>query len=152
MKLIAHRGNLSGPNQETENTPEAIDNAISKGFDSEIDVWIFKGKLFLGHDAPSIEIEENWINIRRQFLWVHCKNTEALSYFTENGFNCFFHDVDAYTLTLHGYVWAYPGMPASGKKCIAVMPEYVSDVMEYDLSKYFGVCSDYVFELREKND
>jgi hypothetical protein len=55
-------------------------------------------------------------------------------------------------LTLKGFVWAYPDMPVAGNRCIAVMPEYVSDVMEYDLSKYFGVCSDYVVNLKEKND
>jgi hypothetical protein len=149
MKLIAHRGNLSGPNPETENTASAIDEAISRGFDAEIDVWMFNGKVFLGHDAPSFEIDKKWINERHHALWIHCKNTEAFGYFVEKGFNCFFHDVDAYTLTVDGYIWAYPGMPAAGKKCIAVMPEYVSDVMKYDLSEYFGVCSDYVLSISE---
>lgn len=152
MRFIAHRGNTSGPNPETENTTLAIDRAISQGFDSEIDVWMFNGKIFLGHDAPSFEIDMEWIEERRDVLWIHCKNTEALGNFTEAGFNCFFHDVDAYTLTLGGYIWAYPGRPSAGQKCIAVMPEYVSDVAEYDLSKYFGVCSDHVIELKEKND
>ena len=147
MKLIAHRGNTSGPNQETENTTSAIDEALSQGFDSEIDVWMFHGKVFLGHDAPSFEIDPEWVEERRHKLWVHCKNTEALGYFAEKGFNCFFHDIDAYTLTLEGFVWAYPGMPAAGNKCIAVMPEYVSDISEYDFSKYFGVCSDYVLDI-----
>jgi len=152
MKLISHRGNLSGPNPETENTPEAVDGALRLGFDVEVDVWVVGEKLFLGHDFPSLEIEESWVNERRQFLWIHCKNADALSYFVKRDCNCFFHDVDAYTLTLDGYVWAYPGMPASGEKCIAVMPEYITNLADFDSSKYFGVCSDHVLELRKEND
>ena len=33
MHLIAHRGNISGPNPKRENTPEYIEEAIEKGFD-----------------------------------------------------------------------------------------------------------------------
>jgi hypothetical protein len=87
------------------------------------------------------------MNIKEIYNYLYKSYYEP--YFVEKGFNCFFHDVDAYTLTLDGYIWAYPGMPAAGKKCIAVMPEYVSDVMKYDLSEYFGVCSDYVLSISE---
>ena len=39
MKLISHRGNLSGPIPESENNPSYITNAINKGFDVEVDFW-----------------------------------------------------------------------------------------------------------------
>ena len=39
MKLISHRGNLEGRKPELENNPEYIDEALSKGYDVEIDVW-----------------------------------------------------------------------------------------------------------------
>ena len=39
MKVISHRGNLNGPNKQTENTIESIKTAINLGFDVEIDVW-----------------------------------------------------------------------------------------------------------------
>lgn len=149
MKLIAHRGNIDGPSEDTENTCETIDLAIERGFDAEVDVWVFNGEIFLGHDAPSLKIDKRWMNERHHRLWVHCKNTEALGYFSGRGFNCFFHDVDAYTITSDGFVWAYPGMPAAGKKCIAVMPEHVSSLNDYVFENYFGVCSDYVSELKE---
>ena len=37
MKLIAHRGNIDGPSDE-QNSPDYIDNALSLGYDAEIDV------------------------------------------------------------------------------------------------------------------
>ena len=39
MKLIAHRGNINGPNPETENTVNQIDKCIEEGYDVEIDLW-----------------------------------------------------------------------------------------------------------------
>ena len=39
MKLIAHRGNVNGPDPLTENTPEKIESAITAGYDVEIDIW-----------------------------------------------------------------------------------------------------------------
>ena len=40
MKLIAHRGNINGPNPEMENNPEYILNTLSLGYDCEIDVHL----------------------------------------------------------------------------------------------------------------
>jgi len=52
MKLIAHRGNIDGPNSSQENRPEYIEAAIAKGYDVEIDIRYdtFNKILYLGHD------------------------------------------------------------------------------------------------------
>ena len=42
MKLIAHRGNLSGPDRERENTTDTIRKALEEGFDVELDVRLSK--------------------------------------------------------------------------------------------------------------
>ena len=39
MKLIAHRGNVNGPNPDKENHTDYINEAIILGYDVEIDVW-----------------------------------------------------------------------------------------------------------------
>ena len=39
MKLIAHKGNIDGPNTVTENHPEQIDKCINAGYDVEVDLW-----------------------------------------------------------------------------------------------------------------
>ena len=41
MYLISHRGNLEGPKAEYENSISYIENAISKGFEVEVDVWFY---------------------------------------------------------------------------------------------------------------
>lgn len=37
--VIAHRGNISGPDPEQENKPEYLQAALDKGYDVEVDVW-----------------------------------------------------------------------------------------------------------------
>ena len=55
MKLISHRGNISGPNPERENHPEYIFEVLQAGYDVEIDVWFVDNKFMLGHDEPQYE-------------------------------------------------------------------------------------------------
>ncbi len=140
MILIAHRGNTVGKFESYENEPNYIDKAISEGFDVEIDVRVIDGVIFLGHDAPQYGITLKWLNDRVDKLWIHCKNIEAVEWFnTIGGFNYFWHETDAVTITSHGWLWAYPGNQPV-RKSIAVMPELNGD----DLSKCGGVCSDYI--------
>lgn len=151
MILIAHRGNITGPNPERENSPDYIDEAIEKGYDVEVDVrGSFAEGLYLGHDDRQYEISPEWLFERLQHLWIHAKDIEALYTFTQEtkGWNAFWHQEDDHTLTTHGFIWAYPGSiltPAS----ICVMPEdspitYAED----DLLGCAGICSDYVSMFR----
>ena len=66
--LIAHRGNITGPNPEKENHPEYIDKAIACGYDVEVDVWDVSGKLVLGHDVPQYEIDMNFLFDRKNMV------------------------------------------------------------------------------------
>ena len=61
MKLIAHRGNLYGPNPSQENNPEYIINTIQHNYDCEIDVHYINGKYFLGHDNPDYKINLDFL-------------------------------------------------------------------------------------------
>ena len=62
MKLIAHRGNINGPDPSKENTPEYIEQAIAQGFDVEVDVRYspLHSKLYLGHDEPDYKVDWFW--------------------------------------------------------------------------------------------
>ncbi len=61
MIYIAHRGNISGINEKLENTTEYIKAAIKKGYKVEIDLWVIdRGRIFLGHDKPQYEIDDDW--------------------------------------------------------------------------------------------
>jgi hypothetical protein len=140
MILIAHRGNTIGKFESYENEPNYIDKAISEGYDVEIDVWVIDGVIFLGHDMPQYGITQYWLNKRNTKLWIHCKNVEAMEWFSSiEGFNYFWHDTDVMTLTSFGNMWVYPGKQPV-RRSIAVMPEIYND----DVSQCLGVCSDFI--------
>ena len=52
IKLISHRGNLNGVNPDRENSPSYIQEAITAGYDVEIDVHWWDSGIWLGHDKP----------------------------------------------------------------------------------------------------
>ena len=126
MIYISHRGNLKGRNVERENEPEYIDEAIKAGFDVEIDMWWVDGRVYLGHDNPQYEVDNEWLVDRADKLWVHCKNVELLNWIRSTILHYFWHEEDTLTLTSKQYVWVYPGkQPIIGS--IAVMPEIHND-------------------------
>lgn len=59
MFFISHRGNVNSKNQEYENNPKYILEAISLGFDVDVDIWLYKTKLYLGHDEPQFEYKND---------------------------------------------------------------------------------------------
>jgi len=137
MILISHRGNIHGPNTTLENKPEYIIEAISSGFDAEVDVWLMDNNLFLGHDSPQYKINKSFLNING--LWIHCKNYNALKELSHSNLNVFYHTTEDYVLTSKGFIWAYPGKPGN-INTICVMPEWTNAPIE----GYAGICSDYI--------
>jgi hypothetical protein len=144
MKLIAHRGNLSGPNPSKENDPKYIIEAINKGYDCEIDVRLINEELFLGHDNPDYQINLIFLLDNSDKLWIHCKNLESFSYLIEfKDLNIFWHQEDSYTLTSKHFIWSFPTTPTTNK-CIILMPEW-NDFKIND--NYYGICTDYVINF-----
>jgi hypothetical protein len=155
MKFIAHRGNVRGPNVNSENTVQYIESALAKGFDVELDLWLVNEKYYLGHDSPSTEIDFQWLVELRGQIWLHCKNRQALfslNKSSEEGdcFNYFWHDSDAYTMTSLGFIWTYPGV-IEGANTIINLPELSKrNIYQLKESPAFGVCSDYVGLIRSE--
>lgn len=145
MILISHRGNLTGPNPKRENSPAYLQEAIDKGFNVEIDIWVVEGRLYLGHDKPQYSINDLWLTQFLYRIWAHCKNPEAMVYLQENypQINYFWHQEDTLTLTSKKYLWVYPGKQPI-KDSIAVMPEIHND----DITQCLGICSDYIQEYK----
>ena len=136
MILISHRGNLNGPKPDQENSPNYINNAISKGYNVEIDVW-FKDEFFLGHDEPLYPVKPEYlINTK---LWCHAKNIEAVEALKSINSHFFWHQQDDVVLTSKGYFWTYPGKKLF-KNSICVLPEKAS----YTKFQCAGICSDYI--------
>ena len=143
MFFISHRGNLNGPNPMKENSVEYINNALSKKFDVEIDLWFKNNNFFLGHDEPKYEIDLNFL--KKPGLWIHAKNLECFYQLSNFDLNFFWHEEDKITITSKGFFWNYPGTLLS-KKSICVLPEK-SDIKEVDC---LGYCSDFIKDFHDR--
>ena len=145
MVLISHRGNLNGEDEDRENSPDYIDEAIAKGYDVEVDIWMTEdGFLYLGHDEPQYRITQDWLDERNKKLWIHCKSFDAMRWFTLIGrFNHFWHQEDDFTLTSTGVIWTYTGKETTPKS-ISVLPENSDN----EIGECLGICSDYIENYR----
>ena len=146
MKLIAHRGNLNGPNPDKENHPDYINKAIGSGYNVEIDVWFINDKWYLGHDNPTYEIKYNFLFDSR--FWLHAKNGEAFDKLLKDknyNFNVFWHTTEDWVLTSKGYIWTYPNKFLY-ENSICVMPE-----LGYNgnLKACYGICTDYPIDYEK---
>lgn len=141
MILISHRGNINGPNDIKENSPYYIMEAISEGFDVEVDVWYVDNQFWLGHDSPQYRIDYKFL--LNEKLWCHAKNINALMEMKKYAIHYFWHENDTVTLTSKNYVWAYPNKEYP-TGVIAVLPEMFSS----NIDKCKGVCSDFVINFK----
>ncbi len=143
MIFISHRGNINGSNPEMENNPAYIENALSLGYDVEVDVRFFEDQFWLGHDKPQYPVDYKFL--MNEKLWCHAKNIEALFEMKKYSIHYFWHEYDNVTLTSKNYVWAYPRVTAI-KGSIAVLPE----ISNGTISGCKGVCSDLIENYRNK--
>ncbi len=143
MILIAHRGNIDGPNPNKENHPDYLQQAMDQGYHVELDVWWVDNKYVLGHDKPQYEVAFGYLINSK--MWVHAKNIETFLKIVEPGFlvHTFLHETDPCVLTTNKYIWTFPGYSISDNRQIAVVPERVPG---WDISRAGGVCSDYVLK------
>lgn len=141
MIYIAHRGNILAKNASLENSPAYVHEALSAGFDAEVDVWYANRKWMLGHDRPQYEIDISFF--RCNGLWCHAKNVAALQRMLEMNIHCFWHQTDDVALTSRGYIWTYPGQTLATHS-VCVMPEKNGQKFDHCIA----VCSDQVMRYR----
>jgi hypothetical protein len=151
MKLIAHRGNIDGPNPIQENNPEYIDFTLEIGYDVELDLRCENHKFYLGHDKSQYQVPMTWLVKRKDNIWIHCKDFKSLDVLSNSpvDFNYFWHQEDDFTLTSKNYIWTYPGKEYISKSII-VMPEWkipVDTISKISHQECFGICSDYVKKI-----
>jgi hypothetical protein len=72
----------------------------------------------------------------------------ALEMLQSSGLNYFWHQEDDHTLTSNGYIWTYPGKEV-GTKNVIVMPETTMEIANAKKLKCYGICSDFVLELKD---
>tara|TARA_B100001250_G_C19816232_1_gene798576 strand:- start:6750 stop:7217 length:468 start_codon:yes stop_codon:yes gene_type:complete len=150
MILISHRGNIDRVIRRRENTEDYIQEAIDLGYDVEIDVWFINFKYYLGHDGPDNEVEIEWLLARRNNLWIHCKNFEALSGLMNTSLKLFYHQKEDYTIISDKHIWAHA--TRFDDKCIIPLIDMES-VNSFNFSKKincYGICSDFIKQIKVK--
>tara|TARA_R100000008_G_scaffold59031_1_gene36772 strand:- start:1777 stop:2241 length:465 start_codon:yes stop_codon:yes gene_type:complete len=151
MILISHRGNLDGLNPERENSPDYIDEAIAKGYDVEVDVWYYRVNqdwVWLGHDEPEYTVKKEWLLDRKNNLWIHCKNFNALTQLVNTELRIFYHEKEQYTILNNGLIWAH-NIEEIDDRCIIPLLSRES-VLEYNQAGFYGVCSDFIYDCEKK--
>lgn len=150
MIQIAHRGNINGVNLELENSPEYLLNAINKGFDVEVDIWLEDGNMYLGHDRPQYLISPDFFYKIRDHAWFHCKNLNMLNHFVKfhPTARFFWHQQDDFTLTSNNYIWTYPNKNITENSIIVYLNEH-KEVKFYP--KPFAICSDYCYTFNKED-
>lgn len=151
MIFIAHRGNIEGPNLAWENKPEYIVNALSEGWDVEVDIWYTDGQFWLGHNSALYEFADYKNLLYDKRVWFHAKDIKTLYQLQQYDVeHYFFHDKDDVVLTSDLCLWTYPGKFLTYNS-ICVLPENTGTTYTIvDLKQCKGVCSDYIRKYKEK--
>lgn len=144
MLLISHRGNISGVNSLRENSQDYIDEAISKGFDVEIDIWNVGGHLYLGHDVGQYEVNLDWLTARKDRLWVHTKNILAVQFIMNSNLRFFFHEKERHTIIYNAnLIWSHDTSEACTLSIIPLLDNQ-SFLRRREFDTVYGICSDFV--------
>ena len=142
MKIISHRGNIRGPVPDKENRPSYIDCAIGNGYHVEIDIRSINGELWLGHDEPQYKVDHNWLDKRRHYLWLHCKNLEAAKECWS--YHSFCHTEDPFTYTSTGKIWLHDlSMRIDSNTIIPLIDKEEVESFISIGEQPFGICTDY---------
>ncbi len=146
MIIISHRANLTGKNSTLENHPNSIFKALSQKFFVEIDVWVIKCKLKLGHDEPTYDVEKDFLIKNKSKLFLHAKNHEAFIFLKNLDLNVFWHQNDDIVLTNWGFIWTFPNKVTLKNRIEVVLnPEKFSE-----LPDCYGICTDNPLFIRKK--
>lgn len=142
MIKIAHRGNYAGKIAERENTVEYLEEAISAGYNVEVDAWLLNDQWFLGHDYPVARVERSFFE--RPEVWTHAKNLVGyVSLFSNPKVHTFWHNKDEFVFTSKNIKWCYEGVITHDG--VIVMPDFHPGILSQlkdGLLDPLGVCSD----------
>tara|TARA_B100000900_G_C20243996_1_gene579143 strand:+ start:178 stop:648 length:471 start_codon:yes stop_codon:yes gene_type:complete len=148
MKFISHRGNTKGINKSKENSKQYVQEAISKGFDVEVDLWGQNDNLFLGHENAKFKVDFDWLIQRKENLWIHCKNFNSMYLLLNSDLRFFFHEKEDYNLVSDKHIWAHNFSEINNSCIIPLLTK--DEALNWKFQNVYGVCSDFVEILRDR--
>lgn len=146
MKIISHRGNIKGLNPKRENAPSYIDCALQLGYDVEVDIRLIEEELWLGHDEPQYKITLDWLLLRKEKLWIHCKDlfSASLLHSLHNELKYFCHIGDPIVLVSNGMLWVHDLSLVLDDKCVIPLLSEEQIFSYKGTNKVYAVCTDHV--------
>jgi hypothetical protein len=148
MRLIAHRGNIRGKIPHLENTEPYIIDAITQGYQVEIDIWYVNQTLYLGHDDPLYKTSFEFLHKYSAKLLIHCRDLKALEFMHNDKklskFNYFYHITEPAVISSHGDIIMHSHANRCIDNSIYMLPEILGIKNRY-LKKCAGICSDVIF-------
>jgi hypothetical protein len=143
MKLISHRGNIDGLNPDRENSPEYILEALSLGYDVEVDVRENNDELYLGHDYCQYKINIDWIKKYEPNLWIHAKDINSVNLLIGQKLKMFFHEKESHTI-IHNtnLIWSHNINEATKNSIIPLLD--LDTLNKFKDLPVYGICSDFV--------
>lgn len=138
---------MDGQRNPKENTVQAVKEAISLGYEVEIDVWKTNDGWFLGHDGPENKVSLFFLILNCRKLWLHCKNSSSFNIL--KWFGGFMHDsepqVEVNTI-LNRFEWNHSSNHHYDNKTVCVIPE-LHGLKPEDYIRAYGVCSDSIVNI-----
>lgn len=153
MKIISHRGNLTGPEPAAENSLKYIQRAVEAGFNVEVDLRLIGSEFYFGHDGPQYKVDGDWIDARKDKLLLHVKEFEVLkqiSMYTD-GWHYICHTSDPFTITSLGFAWLHDLSlePDAGTYIPLITLESLKTYSRAWLLECYGICTDFPIECRK---
>ncbi|MFN7656536.1 MAG: hypothetical protein ACK5OW_01980, partial [bacterium] len=123
----------------------------SAGYEVEIDLRYICDKFYLGHDTPDYEVSETWLKLRKEKLWIHCKDLDSANKLIEiGGFMFFCHNSDPYVLTSNKFIWVHDLTRNLSSKSTIIPLLNIQDIDDYNKDVVYAVCSDYVLHAENQ--
>lgn len=153
MIIIAHRGNLYGPDPR-ENSPSAIQTALNKGFYVEVDIRWQDGMPHLGHDKPQCTVPSHLYQdneLKGKIYW-HAKDAAALAWAIGLQLNCFAHVNDPFVLTNYKEIWTCdPNLRSELKLPNKIILVSLNPVT-FEGEKPYAICTDHPCRMKDHLD
>lgn len=139
--IIAHLGNVRGPNVEQENRFAYVKKALDSGWHVCINVLFYSGGFLLPHASGFDPVPGAFLS--KQRVWCNATTPETLDALCNISAHCLCMDAAPYSLTSAQFIWTKPNYPLA-ERAIAVFPE-AADAQWLTNFEPAGICSDFPF-------